>query len=112
MPSVWAGIRLRSVRALAVIRLSLGLSLAPWPAGVFAAPVITGFTPPEGPPGTLVKIVGRGLDALEAVRFNGVEADYRVVSETHIKAVVPAAATSGPLVVAAAGMVRWNRRKP
>jgi hypothetical protein len=73
------------------------LALALLPASVLAAPSIVGFTPPDGAPGTLVKIVGRGLDRLESLTFNGVEADFRVVSETHIKAIVPGDATTGPI---------------
>lgn len=62
-------------------------------------PLIRGVNPSSGPPGTLVKIIVEGLDDISMVRFNGHPADFRVVSELHIKAVVPADATSGPITV-------------
>lgn len=60
-------------------------------------PRITGFTPRSGPPGTLVKIIGERFDSLSALDFNGVEAEFRVVSSLHIKAIVPRGATTGPI---------------
>lgn len=65
-----------------------------------APPAITGFTPQTGTIGTLVKIVGVGLDSTVAVRFNGTLAEsIRIISSTHIKAVVPRRATSGPITI-------------
>ena len=59
-----------------------------------------GFTPDSGPPGTLVKVVGAGFDSVLVVRFGGAAAgSLRVVSSTHLKAVVPADAATGPITV-------------
>lgn len=80
--------------------LALLLALtAAWPAAA-QAPRIGGFTPDSGSPGTLVKIVGERLDAVDIVLFHGVEAtSVRIVSPEHIKAVVPEGAMTGPIGV-------------
>jgi hypothetical protein len=62
-------------------------------------PAITGFTPRSGPPGTLVKIIGEHLDRANAVTFGGASAEFRIFGSTHLKATVPADATSGPIHV-------------
>jgi hypothetical protein len=82
----------------ALVACLLGGPLATAPAGA-QAPASFGFTPDHGPPGTLVKIVGAALDSVLAVYFNGVEASVRPVSDLHVKAIVPASATTGPILV-------------
>ena len=63
-------------------------------------PVVEGFTPSIGGPGTLVKIIGDGLDGLTGVRFGGRAAvDFYFVSPRHVKAWVPSDALSGPITV-------------
>jgi FlgD Ig-like domain/IPT/TIG domain len=65
-------------------------------------PLVRGFTPRSGPPGTLVKIIGQDLDQATQVLFAGTPAEFRVVGGTQLKAIVPEAARSGPIRVAVA----------
>ncbi|HMJ64845.1 MAG TPA: hypothetical protein VK615_05810 [Candidatus Binatia bacterium] len=66
-------------------------------------PVITGFSPGSGPPGTIVRITGRHLGGATAVTFNGVAASsFNVVSSKQITSVVPLAASTGPIFVTTA----------
>jgi uncharacterized repeat protein (TIGR03803 family) len=54
----------------------------------------------QGRAGSLVQILGQGLTGSTSVTFNGVPAkSYHVVSSTYMTAVVPASATTGPVVV-------------
>ena len=67
-------------------------------------PTLTRFTPTQGPVGTRVTLVGTHLFEATAIRFNGVDASrFEVVSGTGIEAVVPPAATSGPISVVTPG---------
>ena len=69
-----------------------------------AGPSISAFTPKEGPVGTTVTITGDNFDALSPgsnrVKFNGALATVVTATATQIKAIVPLAATSGPISVA------------
>ncbi|MFD3003009.1 serine hydrolase [Pontibacter toksunensis] len=67
------------------------------------APQISSFSPMQGLPGTTVTIDGKRLATTTSVRFNGVEADFTVVSEDRVTAVVPATASSGLVTLEAAG---------
>ncbi len=66
-------------------------------------PVITNFTPPSGPVGTVVNIFGANFANVTNVRFNGINATFTVVSTTQITATVPAGATTGPITVTTTG---------
>ena len=67
-------------------------------------PTLTRFNPTSGPVGTQVTITGTHLLGATAVRFNAVPAArFEVVSETSIEAVVPPAATSGPVSLVTLG---------
>jgi hypothetical protein len=83
------------MRDLAPALLALVLAAPAWAQ----PPLIRGVTPSRGSPGTLVKIVGERLGDLTAVQFNGRDATFRVVSDFHIKALVPEDASSGPIRV-------------
>ncbi|WP_303310999.1 N,N-dimethylformamidase beta subunit family domain-containing protein [Hymenobacter sp. BT730] len=70
------------------------------------APVITSFTPDSGPIGTLVTIYGSNLGSsvadISQVTFNGTPCDrlkLQWISASQIKAVVPAGAKSGQIMV-------------
>ena len=67
------------------------------------APVATAVLPASGPANTTVTITGSGFLAgtgTTAVKFNGVDATaFTVLSDTSIKATVPAAATTGPITI-------------
>ena len=55
--------------------------------------------PAIGAPETVVGILGNNLESAGSVSFNGIEAEFEVVSNTLITAVVPAQATSGNVAV-------------
>jgi hypothetical protein len=63
------------------------------------SPIITGFAPNVGAPGTSVTIVGRNFLGNTSVRFNGVVAGLGSVSSNQITAIVPNGATTGPISV-------------
>ncbi|MFP5438717.1 MAG: IPT/TIG domain-containing protein, partial [Bacteroidia bacterium] len=63
---------------------------------------ISTFAPATGPEGALVTITGQGFSlgaGTTAVQFNGINAVFRAVSDTQIKATVPAGYTTGDIVV-------------
>jgi len=64
-----------------------------------AAIVISGFTPNNGPAGTVVTITGSGFTGATDVQFNGVSASYTVDNNGQITATVPPTATTGPITV-------------
>ncbi|WP_198539665.1 IPT/TIG domain-containing protein, partial [Chloracidobacterium thermophilum] len=66
-------------------------------------PIISNFTPPAGPVGTVVNIFGSNFANVTNVRFNGVNATFTVASTTQITATVPAEATTGPITVTTTG---------
>ena len=61
-------------------------------------PGITGFAPVSGPAGTAVQISGTNLAGATAVKFNGVTASFSALVG-NLTAVVPEAATTGPISV-------------
>jgi len=62
----------------------------------YAQPSIGSFTPTSGPAGTVVTITGSGFTGLTAVQIGNVsDAALTVVSDTQVKATVPADAQSG-----------------
>lgn len=63
-------------------------------------PEVVSFSPTSGAPTSAVVITGMNFAGVTAVRFNGVEAaSFTVDSTAQITAVVPAAATTGPISV-------------
>ncbi len=69
-------------------------------AGTFVvAPQITGFEPAQAPIGYPVRVTGINFTATSAVRFNSATADFTILSDTELSAVVPASATDGPITV-------------
>ncbi|RDV12617.1 T9SS C-terminal target domain-containing protein [Pontibacter diazotrophicus] len=74
------------------------------------APQISSFSPKQGLPGTTVTIDGKRLATTTSVRFNGVEADFTVISENRVTAVVPATASSGLITLEAAGGTAESKR--
>ncbi len=63
------------------------------------APIIDGFTPGIGGPGTFVQIRGVNFTNAASVKFNGVNAPFSAPAESQINAQVPAAATTGKISV-------------
>ena len=67
-------------------------------------PVITGFTPLFGPPGSKVTLAGINLGGATAVTFNGVSAVIVTNTATSTAVTVPTGALSGPIgITTAAG---------
>ena len=65
--------------------------------------------PTAGKVGKSVIILGNGLTGSTSVTFNGVEAAFTVVSDTYIRATVPAGATTGKVsVVTPSGTLNSN----
>jgi hypothetical protein len=62
-------------------------------------PRITSFSPTSGPVGTVVTITGNAFTGATAVQFNGVLAEFTVVSATQITATVPVGATTGIVTI-------------
>lgn len=63
-------------------------------------PYITGFTPSIGGEGAMVTINGAHFTGTTGVKFNGVSAAFDPpVSDTQLKAYVPAGAATGPITV-------------
>jgi hypothetical protein len=69
----------------------------------FSPPQITGFTPAKGTAGTTVTLQGAGFVDITSVKFNGIEAVFKVDSAASITVAVPATATTGKITVANAG---------
>lgn len=67
------------------------------------APQVASFLPTSGPVTTSVVIQGTGYTAATSVMFNGVDALFRIDSDSEIQAWVPAGATSGPIAVTSPG---------
>lgn len=85
----------------------LGTNTSANPFVVGNAPIITDFSPTNGPPGATVVINGANFVNVTAVQFNGTNAAFSVTAPTQLHALVPANATTGPItVVTAAGTNR------
>jgi large repetitive protein len=79
------------------VRAPLGNSTSA--AYFYVPPVITGFTPPRGRSGTNVVITGTNFIDTTAVTFGGTNAEFTVLSNLAIRAVVPPLARSGVIRV-------------
>jgi hypothetical protein len=66
---------------------------------VIDPPVITGFSPASGSPGTAVTVSGTNFTATTFVTFNGAPAVFSINSDNQITATVPSCAGSGPVAV-------------
>jgi len=74
-------------------------------AGTFAVvPLITGFSPTNGPVGTSVTINGYSFTGTTQVTFGGVAAtSYEGINDNKVDALVPSGAVTGPICVSTAG---------
>jgi len=66
------------------------------------APIVDALVPAIGAPGAPILILGANFANATKVTFNGTVANFAVTADTQIAATVPAAATTGPLVVTTA----------
>ncbi|HYG21539.1 MAG TPA: IPT/TIG domain-containing protein [Verrucomicrobiae bacterium] len=64
----------------------------------YALPIISGFTPANGLPGTNVIVHGTNFTGTTAVTFNGTAAAFSVTNGI-LEAVVPTNATTGPIAI-------------
>jgi hypothetical protein len=109
--------RLRALFGGCAIGLLLGAcgggdsSPAP-PATQLAAPsspvsgaAIAGFAPTAGSPGSTVTVSGSALSSVTAARLGGVDASFRVLSDTTLELTVPTGASTGRIELTAAGRV-------
>lgn len=74
-------------------------------------PVITGFSPPSGPVGSLVMISGSGLTGVTLVKFGSKSAAFTVNNDGQITATVPAGAKTGKISVTSPGGVATSKLK-
>jgi lysophospholipase L1-like esterase len=81
------------------IRVTTPAGTATSPSNFTVTFSITSFSPTSGAAGTTVSISGVGFNSSSSVKFNGVSASKTLVSPTQLKAVVPAAATTGKISV-------------
>jgi len=65
-------------------------------------PLVTGFSPTNGPPGTLVTVAGVRFTGATAVLFGGTNAAFAVTSDTQLHAFVPTNAVTGFITVSSA----------
>ncbi len=65
----------------------------------YGVPIITGFTPLHGMPGTNVTILGTNFLGTTAVQFNGSNANFTLGTNGVLTAIVPTNATTGPISV-------------
>ena len=72
----------------------------------YALPTLSGFSPSHGLPGTNVLLTGSSLTNASAVTFGGVAAvSFTVLSNSAVRATVPAGAVSGQIAVTTPGGV-------
>jgi hypothetical protein len=68
------------------------------------SPTVSKFSPQSGPVGTVVTIVGESLSGASGVWFGAVKAvSVTILSDTQIRATVPAGATTGKITVTTRG---------
>jgi hypothetical protein len=86
-----------------VVRVFTPADSFPTSSNFVVLPTIYGFSPGFGPPGTSVLITGANFTNLTAgntvVRFNGAQANLSGLTFSSVTAVVPAAATTGPISI-------------
>lgn len=70
---------------------------------IYIHPVISSFSPSDGPTGTAVTIKGYGFTGASSVTFGGVAAEFNVKSGFLIDATVPPGAVTGKIEVTNAG---------
>jgi hypothetical protein len=89
-----------TLRALAGVLVVAG-ALAPSPvqAARGTKPIIQGFTPKSGKPGTKVAIAGLNLSGVKVVRFGPASARFISVTPQLLVATVPRGARTGKIVV-------------
>jgi IPT/TIG domain len=94
-----------TIRRTTVAVLTVLLTFGTTTVARAAAPVITSFTPTNGPPGTSVVLTGSGFTGATSVKFNVTPTTFNVnASGTQITTTVPAGATTGRISVTVSGV--------
>ena len=93
-------LRLKLSHAAAVaVPATLLLGMLALPSAA-ATGTVDSLSPTYGPVGTVVDIIGTGLDTASSVAFNGVDAGVpAVVDDSRVQATVPDGASTGPVTV-------------
>ena len=88
----------------AKITITTAGGIASSPLAFTVVPSVTSFSPPSGPVGTSVTITGNSFKGMTKVTFGGVAAtSFQVISDTHVDALVPTGAVTGPIAVTTPG---------
>lgn len=96
-------------RGPALVFVTALLCALPAVADEGAIPVVNGFTPASGAPGTIVKIAGENLDQVVSIEFEGgAAASFTLFSSSMLKAAVPAAAQTGRILLRSANGGAWT----
>ena len=77
-------------------------SFVTWQSVPALAPTVSGFSPPAGPAGTLVRVSGSRFLNVSRVRFGVMPATYGVQSDSVLFATAPVGVRSGPIEVTTA----------
>ena len=85
------------------ITVTTGSTILSTLASYKITPTYKGFTPSSGPVGTVVTFSGTGLAQTTKVTLDNVSASFTVVSDSEIKATVPAGAATGKITVITKG---------
>ncbi|MFL5766863.1 MAG: sulfatase-like hydrolase/transferase [Actinomycetota bacterium] len=85
-----ARLALAAVALLSTILLNPALARAD-------GPQISSFSPPQGPVGTPVTVLGTGFSNANRMSVGGVDAAFTIGADSHITLQVPAGASSGPI---------------
>lgn len=86
---------------MAALRIVAGTLLL-FPVVADGAASVSGFSPAFGQPGNVITINGAGFTSATSIAFNNnapTLADFNIISDGQLQAVVPLGATSGPLEV-------------
>ncbi|MCI0542864.1 MAG: IPT/TIG domain-containing protein, partial [Actinobacteria bacterium] len=67
--------------------------------GTPTGPVVSGFSPSQGPVASPVTVTGSGFTGATSVTFNGTPAGFTVTTDSSISTTVPVGATTGPIAV-------------
>jgi len=83
-----------------LVTVTTGATTLTSPQTYKVKPKITSFTPPNGPPATLVTINGSGLIQTTAVKFGTKKATtFTVISDSQVTAVVPSGLAPGAVTI-------------
>ncbi len=71
-------------------------------SAIYAIPEFADFTPRSGDVGAQVTLSGKRFNAMNSVRFNGLEASFNIVNDSTITTIVPTGASTGFIQIGSA----------